>query len=280
MWRNKLNIIIVLSLFSIPYFSSYGQMTSGYYVVSSSSMSHDIMEQLTNKIKLLLIKAGFSVTDGYFPMVTVLSYDESEVIEMTGIRKSYKAIGTVNLHILFDNTSSLLSATSVSVEGVGTSKSIAQANAIKKIEIPQSEMEELLSRAKINYQTAIDDYSSKRITEAKGLLAQGNNSNAIDLISDVPSESKFYKEAKAMIDKAVKQKELERLALIELEKKRLEQKENDRQEKSYQMDKEREHEREIEKMRQTGETKREEIRNRSTVEKLFSKAWNLVSGKK
>jgi hypothetical protein len=276
----KLNILMVLFLISTPYLSSYGQMTSGYYVVSSGAMSQDIMDQLSNKIKLLLTKAGMNVTEGYFPMVTVLSYDENEVVELGGIRKSYKAIGTVNLHILFDNNSTLLSATSISIEGVGTSKSIAQANSIKKIEIPQNEMDELLDRAKGNYQKVLDDFSSKRIAQAKGLMAKGNYNDAIELMYDIPKESKHYKEAKGLIDKAVKQNENERLAKIELVKKKLEQKDIDRQENAYQMDKEREHERELETIKQENETKREEIRNRSTVEKLFSNAWNMVAGKK
>ena len=284
-------IILIFFILALTSLQSKGQMTSGYYVVPSSKMSEDIRTQLSNKLKVTLSKAGLSVTDNYFPMITVINYDENDVIEVPGIRKSYKALGTVSVYIIFDNSSSLLSATSFEVEGVGNSIDIAQSNAIKRITRPQNELESLLNKAKENYLKSLDDYSNKKLLEARAYFANNNYEEAIYILNEIPVECSSHKQAQELLDKITRQKEKERLDRIETERRKSEQlikdqqeriiqRDKDRQENAYQMEKEREHEREMERIKQGNETKREEIRNRSSVEKTISKLWTSIFGKK
>lgn len=174
-------------------------ISSGYFVVPNQAMDNSVQEQLGNKIKAALSRAGVNATDGYFPMVTIVKYDETETIEIAGMRKMYKAMGVVSIIITFTNTNASLASEQFDVEGVGATQKVAQATAVKNINIPQKTVVDMMARAKIGYEKALNDYSKGRLTEAKKIKATKDYYYALEIASEVPPDSKDYKEAQKLV---------------------------------------------------------------------------------
>lgn len=211
--KSVLNILILIVILSSNVFAQ--AVSSGYFVVPNPAMDQTVQEQLGNKIKAALSKAGVNATDGYFPMVTIVKYDETETIEISGMRKMYKAMGVVTIIMTFANTSTALATEQFDVNGVGVSQKVAQATAVKNINIPQKTVTDMMEKAKIGYDKALKDYSIGRLTAAKKLKASKDYESALETASEVPADSKDYKEAQKLvaeieklIDKDTKEQQL------------------------------------------------------------------------
>jgi len=200
----KYFIIIMVFMLSITF--GYAQsMNSGYFVVPNPALDESVQDQLGNKIKTALSKADVIATDAYFPMVTIVKYDEIETIEIEGMRKMFKTIGTVSIIVTFTNTNTALAAEEFDVQGVGANKTISQATAVKNIKISSATIKKMMEKAKSGYEEALNSFTSGKVTNAKKLKAQRYYIDALDELSEIPSDSKNYIEASKMI------KEIEKL---------------------------------------------------------------------
>lgn len=156
-----LKLFLVIFIFTIAINAQ--DMISGYYVADSPSLTEESRQLLENKIAEALSEAGVTSTDQYYPVVTVVKYDEIETIENTGIRTIYKTVGKVSLLLMLEKTKKLISAKSFKVEGSGTSKEVAQNNAIENIEVSSADLKELFSKNK----AAIKNEMSKNKSTTK-----------------------------------------------------------------------------------------------------------------
>jgi hypothetical protein len=264
---------LIIALILISYSGYFAQsISSGYYVVPSGDMNEDSKSYLENKLKNTLMSAGVTAVEGNFPIVTAIYYHEIETIEIPGARTTYKNIGEVSIFILFENTKQELSSTAIHVEGVGNTKTIAINNCIQNINIPEDQLESLISKAKANYKPALENYSSGKLKDAKSCYSLGNYDSAIDIANDIPMESKCYKEGQKLIQKihsirAARIKELQdKLAA-------------DKEEKNYQRQQEMKFELEKIRLEQNNIVRQDKVNNRSKVEEGFSKLWNSILGK-
>lgn len=191
--------IFVLLFISFALNGAAQELTSGYFVVPNPALDEAVQEQLGNKIKASLSKAGVIATDSYFPMVTIVKYDEIETIEISGIRKMYKTKGVVTIIVTFTNTNTALATEEFDVEGVGVSKKVSQATAVKNINIPPDVIKRMMEKAKVAYQSSMNQYTSAKLTSAKKLKASKDYFAALEELSDIPKESKDYTEAQKLI---------------------------------------------------------------------------------
>lgn len=257
-----LALIIIISFISIR--SSAQNMSSGYFVVPNPVMDNSVQEQLGNKIKVAISKAGVMATDGYFPMVTVVKYDETETIEIEGMRKMYKTMGNVTILITFTNTNASLAATDFAVEGVGISRKISQANAVKNIKIPEDELKTMMNTAKVNYDKALKDYTAGRLAEAKKYKANHQYSEALEVASEIRPESEYYKEAQKLVAEINKIQDKEAADA---------QKRADKEsEREYELRKE-QLKNQNEQIKQNAETERQSINARARVVERYYRAW-------
>ncbi|GEM_PF-1198927 len=274
--KNKyINIIFVL-FFSVACFAQ--DMSSGYFVAPNPAISEAVREQLGNKLKVALSKAGIMATDGYFPMVTVIKYDEIETIEISGMRKMYKCMGNVTMIITFTNTNSSLAAAEFAVEGVGVSKEIAQKQAINNIKIPSAELKDMVSKAKTNYTEALESFCSGKIIEAKKLRAKRDFNGALKEASQIPAGTKSSQEASKLIAEIQKEMDKqyadEKKAQAEREKRAYEL-EKEKMKISAELEKEKQKtEREVAKSK-ANQTTTYYFNTRSAVEDLYYSALGL-----
>lgn len=180
----------------------HAQIQSGYFVAPSASLSSESQQYLENKIRIAMSSAGAIPNDGYFPMVTILKYDEIEVIEISGMRTMFKSIGEVTMQVVMDAGSNgkatLLGSTSFALEGVGTSKQQAQMTAIRNIEIPEAALKTLYQRVSANYRQASEIHCSTLLQEAKKLLAQQNYQESLDAVMQITPTCANYKQAQQL----------------------------------------------------------------------------------
>lgn len=188
----KFSLMLIVFSISIMKAQEFG---SGYFVVPNDAITSSVQEQLGNKIKVAMSKAGMAATDGYFPMVTVVKYDELETIEIPGMRKMYKTSGTVTLLMTFTNTNTSLAATDFSVEGIGVSKETAQKTAINNIVIPVDKLKDMAEKAKKNYSASMESFAANRLATAKKLKASKDYWGALEAVSEIPKNSKPYAES-------------------------------------------------------------------------------------
>jgi hypothetical protein len=270
----KILIVLIMIVVFSPYILAQA-MSSGYFVVPNDKMNEDVRQQLGNKIKVALTNAGVAATDGFSPMFTVVKYDETETIELSGMKKMYKTSGEVSIMMLFENTKTTLAASSFSVEGVGVSKTVAQAAAIKNINIPESEIKNMVEKASKNYPKIKEDYSKRKLAEAKKLQAQGDAGGAIEAASSIPADSKLSKEAQSFIEKLNQKREKDEAAA---EKRRDEREKQDFELQKKQMEEDSKINQE--NLKQQHETVRAFIEARSRVEERYYRAWQAYySGK-
>jgi hypothetical protein len=260
----KMYQISLLLLFFSVIIGKAQDFGSGYFVVPNNAINESVQEQLGNKIKVAMSKAGMAATDGYFPMVTVVKYDELETIEIPGMRKMYKTSGTVTLLMTFTNTNTSLAATDFSVEGIGVSKETAQKTAINNIVIPVDKLKDMAEKAKKNYASSMESYASNRLQTAKKLKASKDYWSALEAVSEIPKGSKPYAEANKLF--------------VELEK--LVEKESVKEEKLQAIREQREFELTKDQMKYDNEqaverqkTKRTEIESRARVNERYYEMW-------
>lgn len=192
---NSILVMLSIAILVITNVTNSQVFDSGYFVVPNDAITESVQEQLGNKIKVALSKVGISATDGYFPMVTVVKYDELETIEITGMRKMYKTTGTVTIIITFTNTNTSLAATDYNVEGIGVSKESAQKAAIGNISIPLDKLKEMSEKAKVNYTNSMDAYAQNRLSNARKMKASKDYWSALEIVSEIPKDSKLFPEA-------------------------------------------------------------------------------------
>jgi hypothetical protein len=253
----------LLFLFSIG-FGIAQEFGSGYFVVPNNAITESVQEQLGNKIKVAMSKAGLAATDGYFPMVTVVKYDELETIEIPGMRKMYKTSGTVTLLMTFTNTNTSLAATDFSVEGIGVSKETSQKTAISNIVIPIDKLKDMAEKARKNYGAAMESFASNRLSTAKKLKASKDYWSALEAVSEIPKGSKPYAEANKMYA------ELEKL--VEKESVKEEKLQAIREQREFELTKDQmkyDNEQAVEKQK----TKRTEIESRARVNERYYEMW-------
>ena len=220
--------LLILTLIIISSNISKAPMTSGYYVVPNPSLSEEIMTRIENKVKVSLTKAGVTAVDGAFPLVTVVSYDEGETIEVEGIRRVYQANGTLNIMVLFDGYNSILASRSFDIQGTAFSKDIAYKNAIKNTDISPNEVRKLMLEAKNKYDEVLEPWCESVIRKARDLVTKGYDDDAISLVSKIPMDSKYYNDALSIIGDVLQSREnarLEKLAQEQAEQERAERQE-------------------------------------------------------
>jgi hypothetical protein len=259
-------LLLVITLEVLPQ-----EFTSGYFVTPKNYMDEETRNQLGNKIKETLAGLNVKNTDDYFPVVTVVDYQEIETIQMPGIRKTYKTTGAVNLSIMFEHNNSILSAKSFNVEGTGNTIVIAQRNSIKNIKLPADQLKGLIGKASSSYSDAIEEYGKTKVKEAEDYFSKGKFYYAIEVATEVPKDSKSYKKAQNLIAqsnhkiKEIKD-EMARLA----EQKRAEKILTDAAERRLKI--------ETELAQQDAEIKKMRINKRTKVEEGFSKLWSSIFG--
>lgn len=163
--KSKTILILFVLLFMARGFSQ--EMQSGYFVAQSPALTEESRLLLENKIAVSLSEAGVTSTDQYYPVVTCVKYDEVETIENTGIRTVYKTVGNVTILIMLEKSSKLLSAKAFKVEGSGTTKEIAQNNAINGVEISSDDLKELFAKNKTAIKNEVSKIKTKSVTSKK-----------------------------------------------------------------------------------------------------------------
>jgi hypothetical protein len=260
----KMYQILLLLLFFSVMIGKGQDFGSGYFVVPNNAINESVQEQLGNKIKVAMSKAGMAATDGYFPMVTVVKYDELETIEIPGMRKMYKTSGTVTLLMTFTNTNTSLAATDFSVEGIGVSKETAQKTAINNIVIPVDKLKDMAEKAKKNYGASMESFAANRLATAKKLKASKDYWSALEAVSEIPKDSKPYAEANKMYA------ELEKL--VEKESVKEEKLQAIREQREFELTKDQmkyDNEQAVEKQK----TKRTEVESRARVNERYYEMW-------
>ncbi|GDX64706.1 hypothetical protein LBMAG35_15440 [Chlorobiota bacterium] len=261
---NSILVMLSIAILVITNVTNSQVFDSGYFVVPNDAITESVQEQLGNKIKVALSKVGISATDGYFPMVTVVKYDELETIEITGMRKMYKTTGTVTIIITFTNTNTSLAATDYNVEGIGVSKESAQKAAIGNISIPLDKLKEMSEKAKVNYTNSMDAYAQNRLSNARKMKASKDYWSALEIVSEIPKDSKLFPEANKLFS------ELEKL--VEKEAQKEEKLQALREQREYELAKDQlkyENEKEVEKQK----TKRLEVESRARVNEKYYEMW-------
>jgi hypothetical protein len=260
----KIYHIALLILFFSVGIGKAQDFGSGYFVVPNNAINESVQEQLGNKIKVAMSKAGMAATDGYFPMVTVVKYDELETIEVPGMRTMYKTSGTVTLLMTFTNTNTSLAATDFQVQGIGVSKETAQKTAINNIVIPVDKLKDMAEKAKKNYGASMESFAANRLATAKKLKASKDYWSALEAVSEIPKDSKPYAEANKMYA------ELEKL--VEKESVKEEKLQAIREQREFELTKDQmkyDNEQAVEKQK----TKRTEVESRARVNERYYEMW-------
>ncbi|MFZ4589959.1 MAG: hypothetical protein ACOYN6_03115 [Ignavibacteria bacterium] len=204
--KHNITIYIALIVLLFGFRLVEAQVTAGYFVVPNPKISEETTTKMENKIKVSLTKAGVNAVDGVFPLVIMIAYDEGEVIEVDGVRKVFQANGVLNLMLVFDGYNSVLASRSVDIQGIGFSKDIAYANAVKNISISPSEVKKLMAEAKDKYEQVLEPWCEAQVREAYNLLSKGNLDEAVSLVTKIPKSSKYYGDAESIIIGVVESK--------------------------------------------------------------------------
>jgi hypothetical protein len=260
----KISQLTLVILFLSVVTGKAQEFGSGYFVVPNNAINESVQEQLGNKIKVAMSKAGMAATDGYFPMVTVVKYDELETIEVSGMRTMYKTSGTVTLLMTFTNTNTSLAATDFQVQGIGVSKETAQKTAINNIVIPVDKLKDMAEKAKKNYGASMESFAANRLATAKKLKASKDYWSALEAVSEIPKDSKPYAEANKMYA------ELEKL--VEKESVKEEKLQAIREQREFELTKDQmkyDNEQAVEKQK----TKRTEVESRARVNERYYEMW-------
>jgi hypothetical protein len=260
----KISQLTLVILFLSVVTGKAQEFGSGYFVVPNNAINESVQEQLGNKIKVAMSKAGMAATDGYFPMVTVVKYDELETIEVSGMRTMYKTSGTVTLLMTFTNTNTSLAATDFQVQGIGVSKETAQKTAINNIVIPVDKLKDMAEKAKKNYGASMESFAANRLATAKKLKASKDYWSALEAVSEIPKDSKPYAEANKMYA------ELEKL--VEKESVKEEKHQAIREQREFELTKDQmkyDNEQAVEKQK----TKRTEVESRARVNERYYEMW-------
>jgi hypothetical protein len=261
--KNKLKTIILV--FFAIFGSSFAQsITSGYFVVPNDALDASVQEQLGNKIKSVLSKANVIATDSYFPMVTIVKYDEIETIELQGLRKMYKTKGVVTIIVTFANTNAALATEELDVEGVGVSKKVSQATAVKNINFPVETLQKMMEKAKVGYDKSMAQFTAGKLASAKKFKAAKDYNKALEELKDIPKESKDFAEANKIINEIEK--------LIDQDAKAEQIRQDKEKERQYELQKQQmQNEKELAIEQQ--KTNRTEIDARARVEERYYRAW-------
>jgi len=234
-------------------------MYTGYFVADADQLQPDFKSIIENKLKIALSDAGLYVSDGFFPMVAIIKYDEFEVIELEQIRKQYKANGIITLFITFAENNALLASKYFEVSGVGISKDLARKNAIKNIVIPRSALLELIAQVRDNYKFVIEKFYSEKFQIALSMKKQGDYRGAVEIASLINEDWSRYNEAEKLIHDC--QRAIQNIA-------RLEQEQKEKKESRAREDLQKEREHELEKLKIKEETERIRIREQGQTDRV------------
>lgn len=255
--------LAVAAMFTLLQCNAMAQPASGYYMVPSSSLTDEQNSYLESKIKQNLAASGVSSVDGYYPMVTVGRYMEIEVKTYEGgMRNMYQVSGDITVSIEFDGASAVLASTTVSVQGSGYTKEVARATAIRSFKLPKEKVEEMFATASKRAVSMLDAFAQKKIREITGFLAKRECYEAADMLSEVPSGTKYEPEimklAKQSADCVEKQykEEMKRQDKLEDRKFQLDSMKLTAEER-------------IERIRQNGYTQRAEIDSRNRAKERY-----------
>lgn len=206
-------------------------ITTGLYVVPNSALTSDLETQLANKLKVTFSKSNIMLSTGAFPIVTVISYQESEVITIEGIRRSYKALGILTCSVVSLYDTAMLAAVQIEIEGVGTSKETARSNSIRSIDFSPAKMMPVIDKIRMNGQVSVDKYSAKVFQEAKTLKASQLYIEAIAQTVTIPKEYISYQDVVKF------NQECEQLQLAKLEKEELARLKKEEEERALEREK-------------------------------------------
>ena len=196
--------LIILCVITVLSFTAISAQTfsSGYFIADNEHFTEANKSFLGDKVKTILSQSGLRVSEGFFPIVTILKYNHSETIPVQGIRTIYKTMGSVNLIVAYTINGALFSSIETSIEGTATNKEIAFNNAIKNVSFTQKQLKEIVDKIKANYTKCVEEYASDRLKTAKAFKAKGNYLEAVDAAGEVPNDSKLRKSADELIDDA------------------------------------------------------------------------------
>jgi hypothetical protein len=198
MTKYLLQFLLLIIPFCI--FSSrltYAQIQSGYFVAPTNQLISDNQELLENKIRASVAKVGAITGDGYVPVVTILKYNEAEVFEIQGMRSMFKSVGDVTILVAMESDEKpiVLGTMSFSIEGIGTTKQLAQVNAIRKINIPEKDLKALFEKVELAYKKSMQSICKNMLQSAKQLLLQKNFQGSMDAILAVTPDCANYSDA-------------------------------------------------------------------------------------
>jgi|GEM_PF-1203543 len=261
-------ITTMYTAFLLLLLSTFGQYllaqpASGYYMVANSTLSDEQNAFLESKIKQSLSGAGVNSVDGYYPMVTIGRYMEIDVKSYEGgMRNMYQVSGDITVSIEFEGSNAVLASTTVSVQGNGYTKEVARNMAIRSFKLQKDKVEEMFSTASKRAVAMLDAFALKKTREITGYLAKRECYEAADMLSEVPSGTKYEesimklaKQAAECVDAQYKE-EVKRQERADDRKFKLDSLNLTAEER-------------IERIRQTGYTQRAEIESRSQARERY-----------
>lgn len=215
-------IFIFFILFSTNLFAD---ISSGYFVYPNANLNEEISSQLGNKIKVALSKNGINSVEIFYPLVTVVKYDETDVQELDGMRKMVKVSGNITISVFFLASGNSLGSMEIEVTGSSDNKQKAARDAIKKITFENKEFKEFAEKVKKLYASSLDEFNKKCIAEAKKNKAKKEYEKALDFLAFVRDNGKAAEKKEADKLNAEIEKEFNRQST---RKEKLEDQERDR----------------------------------------------------
>lgn len=215
MMKNQLIKIVVLILF--VQFNLNANITSGYFIPENNAIDSEVSSLMANKIKTALSKNGINVVESYYPLVTVVKYDEISVSEISGMKKMYQSTGNVTITMYFmassiaaqkaDMEITGLGSMDFEIVGVGDSKSKSAKNALRKISFDSKEFKDFTDKVKKLYEESQDEFNKKCISEAKKFMAKQDTENALNYLGFVSEKAKpaERKEADKLIAQVIEE---------------------------------------------------------------------------
>jgi len=196
----KFNLIKIIVLLCVIQLNMFANITSGYFIPENKSIDGDVSSLLANKIKTALSKNGINVVESYYPLVTVVKYDEISVNEISGMKKMYQTTGNVTVTMYFmassitskkeDMEITGLGSMDFEITGVGDSKTKSEKASIRKISFDSKEFKDFTDKVKKLYEQSQDEFNKKCIAEAKKFIAKQDVENAINYLGFVSDKAK------------------------------------------------------------------------------------------
>lgn len=177
--------------------SLLADISSGYFVYPNDNINEEVRTQLGNKIKVALSKNGVNSVEAFYPLVTVVKYDEGEVVEADGASKIVKITGSITISVFFLASGNSLGSMEIEVSGMSENKQKASKDAFRKISFENKEFKEFTEKVKRLYVSSLDEFNKKCIAEAKKYKAKREFEKALDFLVFVRDNGKAAEKKEA-----------------------------------------------------------------------------------